>query len=91
LAQLPATPRENPAAVEQLLALAADAERRQWISWSLEAKLAAWEVLHARGSSGALALQRDLESTARKYGFGRIVNRLHRYDHLGEPHREVHG
>ena len=91
LAQLPATPRGNPAAVEQLLALAADAERRQWISWSLEARLAAWEVLHARGSSGALALQRDLESSARKYGFGRIVNRLHRYDHLGEPHRAVHG
>lgn len=66
--------------VQQLLALAADAEQRRWLAWSLEAKLGAWELLHVNRSGAAAALQRDIEATARKYGFGRIVNRLHRYD-----------
>ena len=48
-----ATARASPAAVSKLLALAADAERRQWISWSLEAKLAARGTAARTAGSGA--------------------------------------
>ncbi len=37
----------DPKSAERLLALAADAEHRHWLGWSLEAKLAAWELLRA--------------------------------------------
>ena len=86
LAQLPTA--DSADAVQQLLALAADAERRRWLAWSLEAKLAAWELLRTRRNDPAAGLQRDIEASARKYGFGRIVNRLHRYDQTA---RRVHG
>jgi len=63
---------------DRLLALAADAERRHWLVWSLEAKLAAWELLHAQHAASAPALRRDIESTARSHGFGRMLKLLAR-------------
>ena len=80
LAQLAAETHKETGAVEKLLALAADAERRHWLGWSLEAKLAAWEVLHARGANNAAAdpLRGTIEKTARQHGFGRILNNLRR-------------
>ena len=59
-------------AAERLLTLAADAERRHWMGWALEAKLAAWQLLRARRSDRAEVLYRDIDETARRYGFGRI-------------------
>jgi len=72
----------DPKSTERLLALAADAERRIWLGWSLEAKLAAWELLRERHAEGAPALHRDIETTARRHGFGRILKLLARDDAL---------
>lgn len=51
LAQLEARP--SGTGVPKLLDLAADAERRHFIAWSSEARLATWEVLRVRGPKGA--------------------------------------
>jgi DNA-binding winged helix-turn-helix (wHTH) protein/tetratricopeptide (TPR) repeat protein len=76
----------DPKSAQRLLALAADAEHRHWLGWSLEAKLAAWELLHARHADGAPALRRDIENTARRHGFGRILMLLARDDASSPPH-----
>ncbi len=76
----------DPKSTERLLALAADAEHRHWLGWSLEAKLAAWEQLRARRADGAAALRRDIDNTARRHGFGRILQLLAR-DDAGAPPR----
>ncbi len=70
----------DPKSTQRLLTLAADAEHRHWLGWSLEAKLAAWQLLHARHADGALLLRRDIENTARRHGFGRILKLLARDD-----------
>ena len=75
----------DPKSTDRLLALAADAEHRHWLGWSLEAKLAAWELLRAERGNGASGLRRDIEITARRHGFGRILNLLARAD--SEPPR----
>jgi DNA-binding winged helix-turn-helix (wHTH) protein/TolB-like protein/Tfp pilus assembly protein PilF len=82
LARLAGETRKDGAAAQKLLALAADAEQRHWLGWSLEAKLAAWELLHARAtdSTAASALRLETEATARRHGFGRILNILQRRD-----------
>ena len=77
LARLAAA-RHDEDAVAALLELAGDAERRRFLCWSLEAKLAAWQLLAARGSSArATALRRELEGEARAHGYGRILHLLH--------------
>lgn len=75
--------------VDKLLALARDAEQRHWLGWSLEAKLAAWELLHTQGtdSAAANALRLEIATTARQHGFGRILNLLQR----GHAGRAVSG
>jgi DNA-binding winged helix-turn-helix (wHTH) protein/tetratricopeptide (TPR) repeat protein len=81
LAQLAADPRQPgnmfapPAdSIGRLRDLAADAERRQWIAWSLEAKLAEWQALKTRGDEhNATLLGGSLQAAARARGFGRIV------------------
>ena len=78
--------RADPKSTERLLALAADAEQRHWLSWSLEAKLAAWELLRARQAYSAPALRREIETTARHHGFGRILKLLARDDAGSLPH-----
>ncbi|HEV2285993.1 MAG TPA: tetratricopeptide repeat protein, partial [Steroidobacteraceae bacterium] len=86
LARIGNAGRADPQSSERLLALAADAERRHWLGWSLEAKLAAWELLRAQRADSAPALRREIESTARHYGFGRILRLLAR-DDPGAPPR----
>jgi hypothetical protein len=74
LAQIGA--RTDAAAVEKLLALATDAERRRFVAWALEARLAAWRVLRAQGLGAGDALRAAIEKTARRHGFGRILKLL---------------
>jgi DNA-binding winged helix-turn-helix (wHTH) protein/tetratricopeptide (TPR) repeat protein len=70
------------AAADKLLALAADAERRHFLAWSLEAKLAAWELLHASSTdrAAAQALRAQIEKSAHEHGFGRVLTKLRRLD-----------
>jgi hypothetical protein len=78
LARLSGSSRGDPTPVAALLELAADAERRRFLSWSLEAKLAAWQLLQSQGASQqAGALRHELEGEARHYGYGRILHLLH--------------
>ncbi len=81
LAQLPQPSGANTSPVQRLAVIATAAQRRHWVAWSLEAQLAAWELQRVSDAQAARQLQRQVESTARKYGFGRIVSRLHRHDH----------
>ena len=80
VARLSDASHANPQAADRLLALAADAEQRHWLSWALEAKLAAWQLLRARRASGAARLRQDIENTARRHGFGRILRLLEQPD-----------
>jgi DNA-binding winged helix-turn-helix (wHTH) protein/tetratricopeptide (TPR) repeat protein len=80
MARLGSASHADPKPPDRLLALAADAEHRHWISWALEAKLAAWALLRARHAEGADGLRRDIESTARRHGFGRILKLVARAD-----------
>ncbi len=77
LAQLASgTPRRTDA-IARLRDLAADAERRQWLAWSLEAKLAEWQLLKAAGNAAAATrLRADLETVAGKHGFRRIITSI---------------
>lgn len=69
-----ATPATTRA--DRLLRLAEDASRRNFLGWSLEAKLAAWELLLPRADPQGAALRSEIEASARKYGFGRVLQRL---------------
>ncbi len=78
LARLSGGPGRRDRAIAALRDLAADAERRRWLSWSLEARWAAWRMLTLEGELPAAALlRRDIESTARAHGFERILALLH--------------
>lgn len=60
MARLDGETRAGSAAPDRLLELAADAERRQWLVWSVEAKLMAWDLLRAqRLKRGARIARRD--------------------------------
>jgi hypothetical protein len=59
-----------------LRALAADAERRHWLGWSLEAELAMVEALQLQHDPGAATLRAEVVSTARGHGFGWVLTRL---------------
>ena len=76
MARLDDASQAGPSSSERLLTLAADAERRHWMGWALEAKLAAWQLLRARHAGAAQALYRDIDGTARRKGFGRILRLL---------------
>jgi len=68
--------RSGAMTVEKLLALAADAERRRFVAWALEARLAAWRLLRTQGMGAADTLRGEIEKTARHHGFGRILKLL---------------
>jgi hypothetical protein len=74
LAQIGA--RTDAMNVENLLALAADAERRQFVAWALEARLAAWRLLQTQAAGAPGPLRGEIERTARRHGFGRILRLL---------------
>jgi tetratricopeptide (TPR) repeat protein len=74
LAQLAVGSEERSAALARLRELAIDAQRRHFLTWSLEAKLAEWQMLRSQGDTAAAAkLRTDLEVEARKHGFRRII------------------
>jgi len=74
LAKVADGPKQKTDAIARLRDLAADAERRHWLAWSLEAKLAAWQLLNTPADAQAAAvLGKDLQSQASKYGFHRIL------------------
>jgi hypothetical protein len=63
--------------VVALRAIAADAEHRHWLAWSLEAKPAAWKLLSSAGDRLAAAqIRQEIEDLARRHGFQRILTRL---------------
>jgi tetratricopeptide (TPR) repeat protein/TolB-like protein len=64
-------------AIAKLNALAADAARRHWLRWSLEAQLAAWQLAQTnRDQTSAARLRKDLENAARSHNMGRILARV---------------
>jgi hypothetical protein len=69
-------PRTDAVIVEKLLALAADAERRQFVAWALEARLAAWRLLRTQRMGAADALRAEIAQTAQHHGFGRVLRLL---------------
>jgi hypothetical protein len=74
LAQVRGLAGDRPSAIAALRELAADASRRRWLGWSLEAKLAAVQLA---GGDHQIARQRaELTASARKAGYGWIVRRL---------------
>jgi serine/threonine protein kinase/TolB-like protein len=64
-------------AIARLNAMAADAAARHWLTWALEAKLAAWQLAASSGEKAMAAkLRRELERSAREHGLVRILTRL---------------
>ncbi|MGA9421540.1 MAG: hypothetical protein WBW61_04205, partial [Rhodanobacteraceae bacterium] len=63
-------------AVAMLHDLAADADQRHWIAWSLEARLAAVRLLDRRGDARALTRRHELQQLARAHGFAWVLSRL---------------
>jgi hypothetical protein len=74
LAQLAAGSEQRSAALARLRELALDAQRRHFIAWSLEAKLAEWRILRSQGEPAAASrLRAELAEEADKHGFRRII------------------
>jgi tetratricopeptide (TPR) repeat protein len=79
LARLASGPRQSAEAARTLEQLAVDAEQRHWMSWTLEARLAQWQMLNQEGDTAAAAeLKKTVETTARKFGFKRVLGLLNR-------------
>jgi serine/threonine-protein kinase len=74
LAQLPNS--DTHGQVSELLALAADAEGRQWLAQSLEAKFAAWQILERNHDASAPHLREQILAVADEHGFGWLQARL---------------
>jgi len=62
--------------VSGLLALAAEAEERQWLAQSLEAKYAAWQILDRNHDAAAPRLREQILTVADEHGFGWLQARL---------------
>lgn len=77
LAELRAAHGEVQQALADLDALAADAERRHWVGWTLECRLAAVRVAEAAHDAGAASRRQRLEEQAGRLGFGWVLARLH--------------
>jgi tetratricopeptide (TPR) repeat protein len=63
-------------AATRLLELAADADRREWVAVSLEARLAALQLMVRNKDPAAGELRARVEDVARRHGFGWILQRL---------------
>lgn len=64
-------------AIAKLNALASDAARRHWLRWSLEARLAAWQLAQVGGDQRSAArLRKQLERSASAHNMGRILARI---------------
>jgi DNA-binding winged helix-turn-helix (wHTH) protein/tetratricopeptide (TPR) repeat protein/TolB-like protein len=79
--------RQSGAGAAPLLELADDAERRHFIAWAAEARLAALQVMQAQHEAGvsAHALRVKLENDAQRGGFGRVLRRLHTLEASDPP------
>jgi DNA-binding winged helix-turn-helix (wHTH) protein/tetratricopeptide (TPR) repeat protein len=66
----------DAAGIADLRAMADDAERRHWLGWALESRLAAVEALRNRHDPAADALAAEVAATARAKGFGWVLARL---------------
>lgn len=74
LAALGSGSRSHADAIAALEELAADAERRRWLSWSLESSLVAWRLARdSHDAPHAARLRQRIEAKARMHGFGRIL------------------
>ena len=66
----------DASAVADLRAMAADADHRHWLGWSLESRLAAVEAMELRHDPAAAPLRAEVASKAREHGFGWVLTRL---------------
>ncbi len=76
LAQLRGDAGQVEGAVATLRDLGGQADRRDWIAWSLECRLATWQLLEQRHDPAAGPLRRALSADATAHGFKWIVARL---------------
>ncbi|MEO5558640.1 MAG: hypothetical protein ABIO49_02720 [Dokdonella sp.] len=60
-------------ALTTLRDLAADAEKRHWITWSLESRLALWQLLEEKHDPSAPSVLNALKAEAKAHGFKRIL------------------
>jgi DNA-binding winged helix-turn-helix (wHTH) protein/tetratricopeptide (TPR) repeat protein len=77
LAELDGLTGKRDAALASLHDLAADAQERQWVEWSLDARLSAVNVLAQVHDPATATMSSELETDARRQGFGWVVVRLH--------------
>lgn len=76
LAQLLGDTGHADTSISLLRDLVADADRRQWLAWSLEGRLALWRMLERLHDPSANASRSALLSAAKARGFGWVVARL---------------
>ncbi|MEO7325915.1 MAG: tetratricopeptide repeat protein [Dokdonella sp.] len=74
LARLHGDSAQRDVALNALRDLAADAEKRHWITWSLESRLVLWQLLEEKHDSSAQTLLHALKAEARAHGFARILH-----------------
>jgi DNA-binding winged helix-turn-helix (wHTH) protein/tetratricopeptide (TPR) repeat protein len=66
--------RSHAEGIAVLEDLAADAERRHWLAWSLESSLAAWRLARdSHDAPRAARLRERIQSEAHRHGFVRIL------------------
>jgi tetratricopeptide (TPR) repeat protein/predicted Ser/Thr protein kinase len=74
-AQLGFAPGRHSDAIAKLNTIAADAARRHWLRWSMEAQLAAWRLAEINvDRANALRMRRKLQDSARQHDMGRILS-----------------
>lgn len=75
LLQLMGLRGDAPGAAAALQTLADDADKRHWIAYALDARLAALELLAAHDPGQGAMLKKQLDTQARRYGFRRVTQR----------------
>ena len=65
-------------ALTTLRELAADAEKRHWINWALESRLALWQLLAEKHDPSAQSVLDALKTEAKVHGFKRILQLIDR-------------
>ncbi len=76
-AQLLGETGQHDVAAAALHELITEADKRQWLAWSLESRLALSQLLARGQDPSASAVRSALESAAKAHGFGWILLRLH--------------
>ncbi len=73
LALLHTGPEQIDSAISTLHDLIDDAEKRHWITWSLESRLALWQLLAEQHDPSAQSVLDALKAEAKAHGFKRIL------------------